>query len=44
MIQGSDRNYDVKWLLLQKIIDIYTGNIILVIVIGIQISHVLWLK
>ena len=25
-----------------KIIDIYLGNIILVIVIGIQILHVLW--
>ena len=29
---------------LQKIIDIYLGNIILVIVIGMQILHVLWVK
>ena len=35
---------DVKSLFLQKIIDIYLGNIILVIVIGIQILHVLWVK
>ena len=28
----------------QKIIDIYPGNEILVIVIGIQILHVLWVK
>ena len=38
------RNYDVKSLSLQKIIDIYLGNIILVIVIGMQILHVFWVK
>ena len=33
-----------KSLFLPKIIDIYLGNIILVIVIGMQILHVLWVK